>query len=200
MSDDLNENLNENNGSEENTQTDENNPTTGTETQANGENVLPSVTVPVRNLKTLLENIRIVLAENSDLKQFCVNKFGSLPQILIGIDLEDLPDAPEGAIICIATGSRSRIRGDAYRSHNVSIVGAVKCISRTSAVTADYNTLTLDALGVIDDFINLVESIVFPSVQSWGVAVTQTEGDPDEVIYPYARAELAYRFDIHSEI
>jgi hypothetical protein len=178
----------------------ENNLTTGPETQTNGENSLPSVVVPVRNLKNLLENLRIVLAENSELKQFCLDKFGALPQIIIGIDLEDLPDAPEGAIICIATGSRSRIRGDAYRSHNVSIVGAVKCISRTADITTDYNTLTLDALGVIDDFINIVEKIVFPSVQSWGVAITQTEGDPDEVIYPYARAELAYRFDIHAKI
>ena len=196
----MDENLNENNNDGENTQPNENNPTTGPETQTNGENVLPSVTVPVRNLKNLLENLRIVLAGNSELKQFCLDKFGALPQILIGIDLEDLPDAPEGAIICIATGSRSRIRGDAYRSHNVSIVGAIKCISRTADITSDYNTLTLDALGVIDDFINIVEKIVFPCVQSWGVAITQTEGDPDEVIYPYARAELAYRFDIHSEI
>lgn len=192
-------NLNENGDGDINTPATENNSNTGGISQNTG-NIGNNIITPVLNLKNLFKNLKIVLSENEDLKTFCSTNFGSIPKIRIGIDIEDMPEAPDGAMICIVSGSRSRSRGEAYHSHSISIIGVVKCISKTQEISQDVDILTLDALGLIDDFINIVEKIVFNSIQEWGVAVTPIDGDNDEIIYPYARAELAYRVDIRSLI
>jgi hypothetical protein len=192
-------NLNENSDEGVNTPAEENNPDTGGINQNNGGNDDVIIT-PVLNLKNLFKNLKKVLSENEDLKTFCFTNFGSIPKIRIGIDIEDMPEAPDGAMICIVSGSRSRTRGEAYHSHSISVIGVVKCIDKTQELNQDVDIITLDALGLIDDFINLIEKIVFNSVQEWGVAITPVDGDPDEIIYPYARAELAYRVDIRSII
>jgi hypothetical protein len=192
-------NSNENNEGDINTQPTENNQNLSDENQNNVQNETQIIT-PVLNLKNLFKNLKKVLSESQDLKTFCVNTFGSIPKIRIGIDVEDMPEAPDGAMICIVSGSRSRTRGEAYHSHSISIIGVVKCITKTQEISQDMDILTLDALGLIDDFINIVEKIVFNNVQEWGVAITPIDGDPDEIIYPYARAELAYRVDIRSLI
>lgn len=192
-------NLNENDDGNINTLPDENNSNLTDLNENNGENETVIIT-PVLNLKNLFKNLKKVLSENQELKTFCINNFGSIPQIRIGIDLEDMPEAPDGAMICIVSGSRSRTRGEAYHSHSISVIGVVKCIDKTQELNQDVDIITLDALGLIDDFINLIEKIVFNSVQEWGVAITPVDGDPDEIIYPYARAELAYRVDIRSII
>lgn len=192
-------NLNENSDEGVNTPAEENNPDTGGINQNNGGNDDVIIT-PVLNLKNLFKNLKKVLSENQELKTFCVNTFGSIPKIRIGIDLEDMPEAPDGAMICIVSGSRSRSRGEAYHSHSISIIGVVKCTSKTAETTQDVDILTLDALGMVDDFINIVEKIAYDNIQGWGVAITPIDGDPDEIIYPYARAELAYRVDIRSLI
>lgn len=192
-------NFNENDDGAINTPTEENNQNLNGLNENNNRNESEIIT-PVLNLKNLFKNLKKVLSENQELKTFCSSRFGSIPQIRIGIDLEDMPEAPDGAMICIVSGSRSRTRGEAYHSHSISIIGVVKCIDKTQELNQDVDIITLDALGLIDDFINLIEKIVFNSVQEWGVAITPVNGDPDEIIYPYARAELAYRVDIRSII
>lgn len=192
-------NLNENDDGNINTPTEENNQNLNGLNENNDGNESEIIT-PVLNLKNLFKNLKKVLSENQELKTFCVNTFGSIPKIRIGIDLEDMPEAPDGAMICIVSGSRSRSRGEAYHSHSISIIGVVKCTSKTAETTQDVDILTLDALGMVDDFINIVEKIAYDNIQGWGVAITPIDGDPDEIIYPYARAELAYRVDIRSLI
>ena len=192
-------NLNENEPTQENTQPQENNQNSNETNQNNVQNESQIIT-PVLNLKNLFKNLKKVLSENEDLKTFCTETFGSVPKIRIGIDIEDMPEAPEGAMICIVSGSRSRSRGEAYHSHSISIIGVVKCVNKTQEISQDIDILTLDALGLVDDFINIVEKIVFNNIQEWGVAISPIDGDPDEIIYPYARAELAYRVDIRSLI
>jgi hypothetical protein len=192
-------NLNENDDGNINTPTEENNQNLNDLNENNDGNESEIIT-PVLNLKNLFKNLKKVLSENEDLKTFCFTNFGSIPKIRIGIDIEDMPEAPDGAMICIVSGSRSRTRGEAYHSHSISVIGVVKCIDKTQELNQDVDIITLDALGLIDDFINLIEKIVFNSVQEWGVAITPVDGDPDEIIYPYARAELAYRVDIRSII
>jgi hypothetical protein len=192
-------NLNENDDGNINTPTEENNQNLNGLNENNDRNESEIIT-PVLNLKNLFKNLKKVLSENEDLKTFCFTNFGSIPKIRIGIDIEDMPEAPDGAMICIVSGSRSRTRGEAYHSHSISVIGVVKCIDKTQELNQDVDIITLDALGLIDDFINLIEKIVFNNIQEWGVAITPVDGDPDEIIYPYARAELAYRVDIRSII
>ena len=192
-------NLNENNEGDINTPSDENNSNNGQGNQNNNESSL-NVVVPVRNLKSLFNNLKVVLVQDNDLLTFCNTNFSAPPSIRIGIDLEDMPEGPEGAMICIVPGARSRSRGDAYHSHSISILGVIKCTSKTEDSGTDIDALTLDAIGLVDDFINLVEKIVFKKMEEWGIAVTPVDGDSDEIIYPYARAELAYRVEIRSLI
>lgn len=176
------------------------------------------------NLKTVFSELATALNNDSDISSFLSTNYGvsTIGRINIGTDPEDYPVISETTAIYLLPGSRSRTRGDAYRQHNISVICLVNAettaetgeepteptndddteteTSQTDDEPVSTNIEKIDALGLLDEFTNLVEKCVFDKLQSLRLAVTPLSGESDELYYPIAVSELAYSIEIPSRI
>lgn len=150
------------------------------------------------SLKDVYSALSAAVLADSDISAFIASTYGQSASlgINIGIDLENLPETTEAAAIYIIPGSRSRTRGDAYRQHNITVVSFVHC----TETDENNGVTTLEAIGLLDDFTNLVEKCVFNKLREMRLAVTPLSGDSDSFYYPIARSELSYSIEIPSLI
>lgn len=167
-----------------------------------------------RTLKAVFDKLIDVYQSDSALTTWCNTNFGEQPEIQAGIDEDDLPDLEGKKLaIRIIPGARSRSRTMSKRSHGLIIRGIIKNTSKREPVVPDPDDppadppvipetgwLTLEALELVDQFISLIEEATIPAIQGEGIAITSFEGAPDQIIYPYARAELAYLIEIPSKL
>lgn len=172
-----------------------------------------------RTIKAVFDLLIDKLQADTTLSTWCSTNFSQQPDIQCGLDDDDLPAMTGKLAIRIIPGSRSRTRGMAYRSHSLIIRGIIK---DSGARVPDIITepdpdevpdpeappppaqetgwKTLKALENIDAFISMIEAIVINAIQGDSIAIAPYEGAPDQIIYPYARAELAYTIEIPSAI
>lgn len=149
------------------------------------------------DIKTVFAELASALSGNEEILTWLNTNFGVTSlKIYIGIDPENYPSITDDAAVYLVPGSRSRTRGDAYRQHTISIV----CFIKDESKTVEGSIETLNSIGMIDDFTNLVEKCAFNKLQSLSIAVTSLAGESDEIYYPVARAELAYSIEIPSRI
>lgn len=172
-----------------------------------------------RTIKAVFDLLIDKLQADTTLSTWCATNFGEQPDIQCGIDADDLPEMTGDLAIRIIPGSRSRTRGMAYRSHSLIIRGIIKDSgARVPDIIPEPDPdevpdpeappppvqetgwKTLKALENIDAFISMIEAIVINTIQDDGIAITPEYGAPDQIIFPYARAELAYTIEIPSEI
>ena len=148
------------------------------------------------NLKSIFDSLVIALQADSALATWCSTQFSEQPQIEFGVDPDDPPNGPESTLIRINPGSRSRTRGDEYRSHTITVTTYINYSSARSGTRWS----SIEALEKIDAFTNLVEEVVYPTFQGLGIAVSPYDGEPDQVIHPYAKAQLAYQIEIPARL
>ena len=163
-----------------------------------------------RTIKAVFDLLIDKLQADTTLSTWCTNNFGEQPDIQCGIDDDDLPEMAVKLAIRIIPGSRNRTRGMAYRSHSLLIRAIIKDSGARVPPTADPEAdppetqetgwKTLKALENVDAFISMIEKIVINAIQGDSIAIAPYDGAPDQIIYPYARAELAYTIEIPSAI
>lgn len=172
-----------------------------------------------RTIKAVFDLLIDALQADETLSSWCNTNYACQPDIQCGVDDDDLPEMTSKLAIRIIPGSRSRTRGMAYRSHSLIIRGIIKDSgARVPDIIPEPDPdevpdpeappppvqetgwKTLKALENIDAFISMIEAIVINAIQDDGIAITPEYGAPDQIIYPYARAELAYTIEIPSEI
>lgn len=163
-----------------------------------------------RTIKAVFDLLIDKLQADTTLSTWCSTNFSQQPDIQCGLDDDDLPDMTGKLAIRIIPGSRSRTRGMAYRSHSLVIRAIIKDSGSRVPPTVDpaadppevqeTGWKTLKALENVDAFISMIEAIVINAIQGDGIAIAPYEGAPDQIIYPYARAELAYTIEIPSAI
>lgn len=150
-----------------------------------------------RTLKDYFKYCTETLRANQALNNYCIEKFGSQPDIQIGVDEEDFPAGPENCAIRLIPGARSRTRGLSKRSHNIKLILFIK---ETGEDNNESQIRILSAIDYIDRFASLAEEAVIPATQISGIAITPLEGEPDQIIFPFARAELGYLIEIPAEL
>lgn len=172
-----------------------------------------------RTIKAVFDLLIDALQADETLSSWCNTNYGEQPDIQCGIDNDDLPDMAGDLAIRIIPGSRSRTRGMSYRSHSLVIRAIIKDSGERVPPIVDPDAVppivdpdagppevqetgwkTLKALENVDAFISMIEAIVINAIQGDSIAIAPYEGAPDQIIYPYARAELAYTIEIPSEI
>jgi len=163
-----------------------------------------------RTIKAVFDLLIDKLQADTTLSTWCSTNFGEQPDIQCGLDDDDLPDMTGKLAIRIIPGSRSRTRGMAYRSHSLVVRAIIKDSSTRVPPTVDPDAdppevqetgwKTLKALENVDAFISMIEAVVVNAIQGDGIAIAPYEGAPDQIIFPYARAELAYTIEIPSDI
>lgn len=151
-----------------------------------------------RSLKDIFEGLSAALVTDPDLATFMTTTYGTSAavNVQIGRDPEDYPDATKTACVYLVPGSRSRTRGDAYRRHYLTAV----CWVHSPSKTKQGNISTLECIGLLDEFTNLVEACLYRYLTGSQLAVSFTGGESDEVDWPDARSELAYIIEIPSRI
>jgi len=160
----------------------------------------------ITNLKTLFSELIRSYRSDAALNAWCNAEFEKKPRIVIGDDEEDPPELNVGDIeIHIIPGSRSRTRQMSKRSHNLTIRAYAYCINNRVPESEvpdvpETDVLVLEAVELIDTFISLVEEATIPVLQINGIAITPLDGESDKVIYPFAKAELAYLIEIPSKL
>lgn len=145
-----------------------------------------------QNLKSVFDALVNALQSDAALIAWCQDEFEEQPVIEYGVDPDDMPEGPSSALIRINPGSRSRTRGDNYRSHTLTVNTYVK----ESKKRIGSGWASLEAYEKLDEFTNLVEEVVYPTLQSLELAVSPFDGEPDHIIHPYAKAQLAYQIEI----
>ena len=169
-----------------------------------------------RTIKAVFDLLIDKLQADTTLSTWCSTNFSEQPDIQCGLDDDDLPEMAGKLAIRIIPGSRSRTRGMSYRSHSLVIRAIIKDSgARVPAIIPEPDPddppdpdapvqetgwKTLKALENIDAFISMIESIVINAIQQDGIAIAPYDGAPDQINFPYARAELAYTIEIPSTI
>ncbi len=162
-----------------------------------------------RSLRAVFDLLIKTYQADATLVAWCNTNFGEQPEIQAGLDEDDIPQAGKLAIRIIS-GSRSRTRGMSKRSHGLLIRGIIKHTSdRVPAIVdpeadpplvQETDWRALEAIELADGFINLIEVATISAIQKDGIAITPFDGAPDQIIYPYARVELAYTIEIPSDL
>lgn len=163
-----------------------------------------------RTIKAVFDLLIDALQADETLSSWCNTNYSEQPDIQCGVDDDDLPEMTSKLAIRIIPGSRSRTRVMSKRAHGMVIRGIIKESGSRVPPTVDPEAdppevqetgwKTLKALENIDAFISMIEVIVINTIQEDGIAITPEYGAPDQIIFPYARAELAYTIEIPSEI
>lgn len=152
----------------------------------------------ITNLKSCFYALINAYRSNAALNSWCLTEFSKKPSIQVGVDDEDPPELEPGSLaIHFIPGSRSRTRQMSKRSHGLVIRAYAHCVEKQ---TPESEVLVLEAVDVIDTFISLIEEATIPTLEKSGIAITPLEGQPDEIIHPFARAELAYLIEIPSQL
>lgn len=163
-----------------------------------------------RTLKAVFDLLIKTYQADASLIAWCNTNFSEQPEIQAGLDEDDLPQMSGKLAIRIIPGSRSRTRGMSKRCHGLLIRGIIKHTSdRVPAIVdpeadpplvQETDWRVLEAIELVDGFINLIETATILAIQKDSIAITSFDGAPDQIIYPYARAELAYTIEIPSNL
>lgn len=163
-----------------------------------------------RSLKAVFDLLIKTYQTDTALISWCNTNFGEQPEIQAGHDEDDIPQMTGKLAIRIIPGSRARTRGMSKRSHGLLIRGIIKhTLDRVPAIVdpeadpplvQETDWRVLEAIELADSFINLVEVATILAIQKDSIAISSLDGAPDQIIYPYARVELAYTIEIPSDL
>lgn len=149
--------------------------------------------------KTLSDAVQVVyetVVGDADIKAYCQAEFSGFPQVIIGTDPEDPPEASEIPTVFITPGGRGRTDDFAYFRHGMRVCAVIYYKSKTVSDVLEQ----IDGFGKIDGLMNLIDAKVVQALQQNQIAVFPGEGEDDQVAYPFVKAYLPYTIQVRATL